>query len=353
VAKQAQIDAVRPVLSALDAEVTAAEKVLDAVEAGAEKATDVLESGLEKVADVVPEALDKSVNVTAEVTRRGVRAFRNPRTVAIVLGISFAVVGAGVGYITYRGFRNRLEKEFDARIDREVDSMRDFYIRKYKDREFATPQSAAEALGASTEEEAKASAEAAQALQRYQQGDVQQPSGGQRIAYDKVQVVEEKVLKGVTITADGVGTEVSITETNISVPETRNVFTEGRPTVIDNWDAEAEEAQRNPAFPYVISHEEFMENNFEHSQTQLTYYDGDDVLAEADGSLILDTEKVVGDTLDRFGDGSRDANIVYVRNEVTESDYEVVRSSGSYADEVMGLRHSAHPSRRFRRGDDE
>jgi hypothetical protein len=353
VAKKAQLDAVRPVLNALDAEVTAVEKVLDAVEAGADKATDVLESGLEKVADVVPEALDKSVVVTTKVTRRGVRAFRDPRVVVAFSAAAVVIGAAGVGYFTYKLMRNKLEKEFDERVDHEIETMRDFYIRKYKTNEYASPQSAAEALGAKTEAEAQAAAEAAEALERYNKGDVKQPSKAEPVAYDKVEVAEEVVLQGVTITSDGVGTEVSVKETNIPVDRTRNIFVEGRPTVLDDWDAEAEEANRNPAYPYVISYEEFMENTFEHTQSTLTYYEGDDVLAESDGSPILESDKVIGDTLDRFGHGSKDPNVVYVRNEITECDFEVVRHSGDFADQVPGLRHSAEPLRRFRRGGDE
>jgi hypothetical protein len=353
VAKQAQIDAVRPVLNALDAEVTAAEKVLDAVEAGADKATDVLESGLEKVADVVPEALDKSVNVTAEVTRKGVRALRDPRKVVIILGISFAVVGAGVGYLTYKGLKRRLEKEFDARVDHEVESMRDFYQRKYRDGKFATPQSTADALGAQSQIEAQEAADAIEALEDYQKGRPQQPTRPEPVAYDKVQVVEEEVLKGVTITADGVGTELAgVKVEEKDIPVDRNVLVNDRPIVDDNWDAEAEEANRDPAIPYVISYEEFMENAYEHSQTTLTYYEGDDVLCEADGSVVFDIEKIIGDNLGRFGHGSKEQNIVYIRNEVAEADYEVVKNTGNYADIVHGLRHSAHPNRRFRVGDD-
>jgi hypothetical protein len=350
VAKQAQLDAVRPVLNALDAEVTAAEKVLDAVEAGADKATDVLESGLEKVADVLPEALDKSVNVTAEVTRKGVRALRDPRKVTIILGISFAIVGAGVGYLTYKGLKKRLEKEFDARVDHEVESMRDFYQRKYRDGKFATPQSTADALGAQTQVEAQEAAEAIEALEDYQNGRPQQPTKPEPVAYDKVEVVEEAVLKGVAITADGVGTEVTVEPKDI--PTTRNVFVDGAELKDENWDAEAEEARRDPAIPYVISHTEFMENTYEHDQATLTYYEGDDVLCEGDGSVIFETEKIVGDNLGRFGHGSGQPNIVYIRNEVTEADYEVVRNTGEYTDIVHGLRHSAQPNRRFRVGDD-
>jgi hypothetical protein len=360
VAKQAQLDAVRPVLNALDAEVTAVEKVLDVVEAGADKATDVLESGLEKVADVVPEALDKSVTVTAEVTRKGARALRDPRKVAIILGISCVAVGAGIGVVAYRIAKRRLEMGFEKRLDTEIDSMRDFYIRRYKTDEYATPESTAEALGVQTEEEAQEAEESAKALQAYrgmQLVEKQKKSADQtRVAYDQIAVKKDTVLKGVTVTQEGAGVEVH--DKDIVVE--RNVFVEGRPLVDDDWDAEAEEANRNPERPYIISHDEFMENSYEHSQTTLTYYEGDDVLAEADDQVVFEVESVVGvDNLSQFGHGSRDPNVVYIRNERTESDYEVVKNPGSYAEVAHGgLRHSEQHSRRSsiqrsRWGDDE
>jgi hypothetical protein len=343
------------VLNALDSEVTTVEKVLDAVEAGADKATDVLESGLEKVADVVPEALDKSVNVTAEVTRKGVRALRDPRKVAIILGISCIAVGAGIGVVAYRIARRRLEKEFENRLDTEIDSMRDFYIRRYKGAEYSTPQSAAEALGANKEEteEAETAAQILEANKGIRLVDEQKQAADQpSVAYDKVKVKTDTVLKGVEITQNGTGVEVA--DKDIVVE--RNVFVEGRPLVTDDWDAEAEEANRNPEKPYVISHDEFMENSFEHAQVRLVYYEDDDILAEADDSIIFEVESVVGtDNLSQFGRGSRDPNIVYIRNERNEYDYEVVKNTGSYAEVANGgLRHSDRQAlRRFRRGDDE
>lgn len=326
-AKQAQIDAVRPALTAIDKEVAAAEKVIDTV------------------AEVVPEAFDKGVDVTAEVARRGVRAFRDPRKVVIILGISGAILGAGVGVFVYRIARKRLEKEFENRLDAEIESMRSFYIQRYKAEKYATPQSAAEALGANTEDESEAVEEAVEALETYQ--------GKAPVEYDKVKIVTDTVLKGVSITQDGTGVEVQDKEITVQ----RNVFVDGRPIVLEDWDAEAEEANRNPEVPYVISHDEFMENSFEHEQSTLTYYvgDGDDILAESDDSIINEVESIVGnDNLNRFGHGSRDPNVVYIRNERTEADYEVVRHTGSYAETVHGLRHSEeHAHRRSRWGDDE
>ena len=72
--------------------------------------------------------------------------------------------------------------------------------------------------------------------------------------------------------------------------------------------------------------------------------------------MIPDADDAVGEmNLHRFGHGSGDNNVVYIRNDRLENDFIVLRSQGEYAKEVLGLRHSHGGSRktpRFR-GDDE
>jgi hypothetical protein len=43
--------------------------------------------------------------------------------------------------------------------------------------------------------------------------------------------------------------------------------------------------------------------------------------------------------LDRFGHGSNDPSIVYIRNDTLEIIYEVVKSPHYYAEEVHGFKH--------------
>jgi hypothetical protein len=66
---------------------------------------------------------------------------------------------------------------------------------------------------------------------------------------------------------------------------------------------------------------------------------------------------LVGDDNLRFGYGSNDSNMVYVRNPRIEMDMEIVRSQGTYTKEVLGfddeaeLKHSGR-RRRFRESDE-
>jgi len=105
--------------------------------------------------------------------------------------------------------------------------------------------------------------------------------------------------------------------------------------------------------PYVISHDEYFQGEKDYTQVTLTYFEEDDILCDEKDSPINDTDNTVGDdNLKKFGHGSKDNNIVYIRNDRVEIDFEVVRSKGNYAKDVLGfVEHSEQlgKPRRFRR----
>jgi hypothetical protein len=103
------------------------------------------------------------------------------------------------------------------------------------------------------------------------------------------------------------------------------------------WDMDKELASRMivPRLPHVIHVEEWAENSSGFDQMELTYYEGDDVLADDDGVVIHPTEAVVGASL-QFGHGSRDQDFVYIRNPRLEWEYCVYRDRGTYAEKVLG-----------------
>lgn len=150
-------------------------------------------------------------------------------------------------------------------------------------------------------------------------------------------------------TAPLVGTE--------SIPEevTHNIFVEGKPMDTD-FDYEAEIANRSEDKPYIISYEEFTAGEKDYTQNTLTWYEGDDTLTDDKDQPIPDSDMVVGDeNLQRFGHGSKDSRIVYVRNDVMELDFEVLKNPGAYAQAVLGFTHSDRPGSRKvprYRGDD-
>lgn len=81
--------------------------------------------------------------------------------------------------------------------------------------------------------------------------------------------------------------------------------------------------------PYVITPEEFGDGNFGHDLHCITYY-ADGVLAD-DWDVKLDIEETIGEeALEHFGDYQDD--VVHVRNERLQCDYEVTCDPRDYAD---------------------
>lgn len=90
--------------------------------------------------------------------------------------------------------------------------------------------------------------------------------------------------------------------------------------------------------PYLITVEEFLDNNPGHEQATITWFEDDDTLLGEDEEIIQDIDGIIGRRhLDMFGVKSRDAQIVYVRNENIEVDFEIIRREGSFVAAMYGL----------------
>ena len=91
---------------------------------------------------------------------------------------------------------------------------------------------------------------------------------------------------------------------------------------------------------YIISFEE-NDNSEEHAHCDkitVTYYEGDDTLADDRDEPIPDTSYLIGDdALNNFGKLSRQANVVYVHNERIGSDIEVLLDKDTYTHAVLGV----------------
>lgn len=82
--------------------------------------------------------------------------------------------------------------------------------------------------------------------------------------------------------------------------------------------------------PFVITQEEYAwsEDVDDYAKITITYYPKYQVLLDEDEELIEDVDGCVGwRSLNRFGEDSGDADIVYVRNHRLEVDFEVVRET--------------------------
>lgn len=143
-------------------------------------------------------------------------------------------------------------------------------------------------------------------------------------------------------------------------PETVNLFQSHTAPGEEVLDALL--ADRDPTTPYIITKEEYYENEPDHEQIAFTYWTGDGILVDdrEEFNPIDGVDRVAGeDNLLHFGYGSEDENIVYIRNEAVKPpmDLCVTRSTGKYSIEVIGEgdeEHLAHSTdRRFRLHRDE
>lgn len=108
----------------------------------------------------------------------------------------------------------------------------------------------------------------------------------------------------------------------------------------DEWDYEEEVKNRRSETPYVIHKDEFYAEELGYEQTTMTYYSGDNIMADQDDSPVYNYHLVVGPLL--FGHGSEDPNVFHVRNESRREEYEILYDEGHFSVEVMGLEMEAN-----------
>lgn len=143
-----------------------------------------------------------------------------------------------------------------------------------------------------------------------------------------VTVLDEVPLREIVVTnPKSVIVEHVETETP---PEPFRVF-KSRPTT---WNAEAELSTRTATAPYIIHKDEFLEDEMDFRQQTVTYYVQDDILADEEDTPIYGFKQQMGEL--KFGHGSDDPNVVYIRNEALRSEWEVLKHAGSFAYEVLG-----------------
>lgn len=103
----------------------------------------------------------------------------------------------------------------------------------------------------------------------------------------------------------------------------------------DDWDHDEEVRKRTTTEPYILHKDEFWAEEKNYTQTTLTYYDGDQILVDQDEAPIYNHDRVTGPL--KFGHGSGDKNVVYIRNDKLKAEYEILFDSGLYTVEVLGL----------------
>jgi len=215
------------------------------------------------------------------------------------------VAGVATGSVlTYVFVRNRLDKKYKEITDEEIASVKNHYNAK------------AEAV---REREEKPELD-----------EVVLSLGYKEPPSNEVLAVKDKAVV------------VSIPEVPAVVTTIRNAFEEpaAEDPGVPIWDYANEVRSRSRVIgvPFIIHADEFEENQEGHTQARYTYYESDDVLADEDDLAVVDWEDVCGlYCVTRFGHGSNDPNIVFVRNNERDLDMEITLSRGSYAQEVHGV----------------
>ena len=94
---------------------------------------------------------------------------------------------------------------------------------------------------------------------------------------------------------------------------------------------------RTKELPYVISQDEFFAGESGLKQGTLEYFTADDIVCDEDQVIVYNYSEILGDL--PFGQMSGDSNVVYIRNEKTKGEWEVVRRPDeSYQETVLAIR---------------
>lgn len=260
---------------------------------------------------------------------------KNPKVIGIIGIVSGTVGGFAAGYLVAK---KHLEPKYAALAENEIAEAREHYQKIHKKDQYPTVEDAVRDLIPPSEQEAR------DALQSY--------SGLHKVA-KTVEIVEDEHGIHAKYEKVGIGEKPDLDVVH------RNIFVDGEPINDDDWDYDAELEQRTEDRPYIIHEDEFNENEPDFEDVALTYYAGDDILANDKDEIVEDADALIGDrNLRKFGHGSSDKNMLYVRNNTRGLNIEIARSPRSYSIDVLSFEEDDEPPqpvkpRRKNRGEDD
>lgn len=166
---------------------------------------------------------------------------------------------------------------------------------------------------------------------------------GRRTKFDYETILEELMNRDepleLEFDKDFPGEEAVAEATQIVeiIPEPESEEEPGVTAVINDieWDWEEELSARTDLLPYVLHRDEFFNEEKGYYQSTLTYYNGDDILVDDQDAPVYNYKFVIGEL--KFGHGSGDPHVFYVRNDKRHGEYEVLWDDGMYSVEVLGL----------------
>jgi hypothetical protein len=110
------------------------------------------------------------------------------------------------------------------------------------------------------------------------------------------------------------------------------------------WEFDEEIATRSTERPYIIHQDEYQANESGYKQEVLTWYAGDEVLTDEQEQPITNADELVDlNHMSRFGHGTDDFNVLFVRNDSISTEYEICRMPTSYEEEIAGLSNDEQP----------
>lgn len=246
------------------------------------------------------------------------------RFAVLLASVLSAATGTVVGYLVAT---NLLEKKYAEIAEQEIHEAKVYYRQQNKAGEFSDPAVLAEKYEDEAPDNISPEDEALM--------------GELKKALIEVGYISDDQAVPVT-PKEKLEVESSITKNIFDPEEDPNVF-----VLDDELDKKAK------GEPYILEEDEYLENDSGYTQTALTYYAGDNILADERDHIIDNVKRAIGEDNLRFGYGSRSETMVYIRNDKLQAEYEIALSTGKYSVEVAGfIEHSEKRGLRKFRDDD-
>lgn len=249
----------------------------------------------------------------------------------VILAATFGIGAAAGGGVTYLVTKKKLEKKFADIADEEIASVKKTYALMRKEPPYDDPATAAQAYIDRVQELEYTAGEAVETLVEETIED----------AIDAVETAERTIEIAQELDDEDDEDDEDVSERPALLS---NIFEEAKRVHAERSLAHSPEefdelSGRDPHAPFRIPTVEFFDDSNEFSKITITYYEGDDTLADDRDGILPDIDSVIGrDAVHNFGADSDNKDIVYIRNEALTTDFEVVREEGSYAQLVLGVR---------------
>lgn len=261
---------------------------------------------------------------------------------ALVAG---GVVVGGVG--GYFLAMKRLEAKYADLADTEIESVKEQYRRTSVKEKYETPQDVMiEKYGAALSPDIEIEEDPRDVTIPKQEDEPEEVplENVTQDDIDEVRQMTERVAAGKKLARKLSGVTIGTSEQGYPVASTpidQSIWDEPQPSHEELqqqlWEEE-QVAMRDSMTPYWITVKDFAEGSKGFDQMTLTYYEGDNTLCNEKEEMIDDIDGVIGEiNLNYFGRGCKEEHLVYVRNEVISTDFEIIRVEGYYASMVLGL----------------